>query len=81
MNDVDRRRLMAGFFLLAAPALIALGALGLAGEGRADASSANNGPSISAPVHHSPVHHDAFPQQHNTPQPGTSVHHQHQRNR
>ncbi|MCW2515930.1 MAG: hypothetical protein JWR11_4972 [Mycobacterium sp.] len=76
MNDVDRRRLMAGFFLLAAPALIALGALGLAGEGRADASSANNGPSISAPVHH-----DAFPQQHNTPQPGTSVHHQHQRNR
>jgi hypothetical protein len=74
MNDVDRRRVLAAFFLLAAPALIALGAMDMAGA-KADATVGNHGPSISTPAHH-----DAFPQQHNTPQPGTSEHHHHQKN-
>ena len=62
------RRIAAGFALAAAPAVIFLGAA----SAHADASVANHGPSVS--------HHEAFPRQHNTPQPGTSVHHHHQHN-
>ena len=51
-------------------------ALGTATMSHADTSITNNGPSISRPVHH-----EAFPQQHNTPQPGTSIHHHHQNHR
>jgi hypothetical protein len=52
----------------AAPALIALGAA----TAHADSASVNAGPSASS--------HQAFPHQHNMPQPGTSVHHHHQNN-
>ncbi|KHO22948.1 hypothetical protein [Mycolicibacterium setense] len=62
------RRIAAGFTLAAAPALIALGAA----TAHADASVANNGPSVSS--------HQAFPNQHNMPQPGSATHHHHQRN-
>ncbi|MCG7607996.1 MULTISPECIES: hypothetical protein [Mycobacterium] len=62
------RRIAAGFTLAAAPALIALGAA----TAHADASTANSGPSVSA--------HQAFPHQHNFPQPGSATHHHHQRN-
>jgi hypothetical protein len=68
--NVTTRRAATFAALLAAPGLIALGA---AGVSTADASVANHGPSVSAPSHH-----DAFPQQHNIPRPGTSVHHHHQ---
>lgn len=60
------RRIAAGFALAAAPAVIFLGAA----SAHADASVANRGPSVS--------HHEAFPNQHNAPQPGSSVHHHHQ---
>ncbi|MGW4099128.1 MULTISPECIES: hypothetical protein [unclassified Mycobacterium] len=62
------RRIAAGFALAAAPALIALGAA----TAHADASVANTGPSVSS--------HKAFPNQHNMPQPGSSIHHHHQNN-
>ncbi|MGV9800956.1 hypothetical protein ACWDTP_23200 [Mycobacterium sp. NPDC003449] len=62
------RRIAAGFVLAAAPAVIFLGAA----SAHADSAVANNGPSVS--------HHEAFPNQHNFPQPGTSVHHHHQHN-
>ncbi|WP_029110561.1 hypothetical protein [Mycobacterium sp. URHD0025] len=63
------RRIAAGFTLAAAPALIALGAA----TAHADASVANAGPSVSS-------HHQAFPNQHNMPQPGSRIHHHHQHN-
>jgi hypothetical protein len=69
MNAISRR-IAATAALLAAPALIALGT---ATASHADTSLRVNGPSISHPVSH-----PAFPQQHNTPQPGTSIHHHHQ---
>lgn len=56
------------FAAIAAPALIALGAA----TAHADASVASTGPSVSA--------HQAFPHQHNFPQPGSATHHHHQRN-
>jgi hypothetical protein len=56
--------------LTAAPAIIALGA---AAAGHADINTDNLGTAIHAPAQHTP-----FPQQTNTPQPGTSVHHHHQ---
>ncbi|MUL49046.1 hypothetical protein FZI85_19870 [Mycobacterium sp. CBMA293] len=60
-------RIAAGFALAAAPAVIYLGAA----TAHADVSTAN-----------SPIgSHQAFPHQHNTPEPGTPVHHHHQRNR
>lgn len=62
------RRIAAGFTLAAAPALIALGAA----TAHADSATMNAGPSASA--------HQAFPHQHNMPQPGSSTHHHHQRN-
>lgn len=65
------RRIAATAALLAAPALIALGT---AASSQAQASVPNTGTSVNAPVHH-----DAFPQQANTPQPGTSIHHHHQK--
>ncbi len=68
MNAITRR-IAAGTALLAAPALIALGAATMS---HADTSIANNGPSIS---------HPAFPHQHNFPQPGTAIHHHHQNNK
>jgi hypothetical protein len=67
------RRATAGLVLAAAPALIAFGA---AGAGHADATVDNHGPSMHAPAQHRP-----FPNQHNQPQPGTSIHHHHQNNR
>jgi hypothetical protein len=67
MNAYTCRRAAIFAALLAAPALIALGA---ADTSKADAAATNTGPTVS--------HHEAFPQQHNTPQPGTSVHHHHQ---
>lgn len=67
--NATTRRLAAGFAMLAAPALIALGA---ATTASADAATTNNGPTVS---------HPAFPQQANFPQPGTSVHHHHQNHR
>ncbi|OBC03445.1 hypothetical protein A5784_14620 [Mycobacterium sp. 852013-50091_SCH5140682] len=63
------RRIAAGFALAAAPAIIALGA---ASASQAETSAVNTGPSVS--------HHEAFPGQHNFPQPGTAVHHHHQNN-
>ena len=63
------RRIAAGFALAAAPAIIALGA---ATASQAEPSAVNTGPSVS--------HHEAFPGQHNFPQPGSQVHHHHQWN-
>jgi hypothetical protein len=60
------RRSLAAVALLAAPALIALGT---ATASHADTATANAGSSIS---------HPAFPQQNNSPQPGTAIHHHHQ---
>ena len=62
------RRIAAGFALAAAPAVIFLGAA----TAHADSTGPNNVSTSS---------HQAFPHQHNTPQPGTSIHHHHQRNR
>ncbi len=67
------RRIAAGAALIAAPALIAIGT---AAASQADtavphAASSNIGPSIS---------HPAFPNQTDTPQPGSAVHHHHQWN-
>lgn len=62
------RRIAAGVTLAAAPALIALGAA----TAHADSANLNAGPSVSS--------HQAFPHQHNTPQPGSATHHHHQRN-
>ncbi len=62
------RRIAAGFALAAAPALIALGAA----TAHADSAVANTGPSVSS--------HQAFPNQHNMPQPGSMTHHHHQHN-
>lgn len=60
-------RLAAGFALAAAPAVIFLGAA----TAHADVTTAS-----------SPIGtHQAFPNQHNNPQPGTPVHHHHERNR
>lgn len=71
--NVITRRVATTAGLLAAPALIALGTATMS---HADTSITNNGPSISRPAHH-----EAFPNQHNTPQPGTSIHHHHQNHR
>jgi hypothetical protein len=59
-------RIAAAAALFATPVLIALGAAGYA---HADSAVTNNGPSVS---------HPAFPNQTNTPQPGTAIHHHHQ---
>ena len=67
MNTIARR-LAAVAALAAAPALIALGA---ATASQAQTTVTNTGPSVS---------HQAFPQQHNFPQPGSQVHHHHQWN-
>ncbi len=66
MNTIARR-IAAGLALTAAPALIALGAA--ATSSAQTTPTHTNTPSISHPT---------FPQQHNTPQPGTSIHHHHQ---
>ncbi len=71
MNAITRR-VAAAAALLAAPALIALGT---ATASHADTNVRTNGPSISHPQQH-----PAFPNQSNTPQPGTSIHHHHQWN-
>ncbi|MUL81574.1 MULTISPECIES: hypothetical protein [unclassified Mycolicibacterium] len=62
------RRIAAGFALAAAPVLIALGAA----TAHADSANLNAGPSVSS--------HQAFSNQHNMPQPGSSTHHHHQNN-
>jgi hypothetical protein len=62
------RRIAATAALLAAPALIALGTA----SAHADSAITNTGPALSS--------HQAFPNQDNAPQPGTSVHHHHQNN-
>lgn len=67
MIDIGTGRIFAGFAILAAPAIIALGALGMA-DAKADTTVATHGPSASAPAQH-------------VPQPGTAAHHHHQRNR
>ena len=60
-------RLAAGFALVAAPAVIFLGAA----TAHADVTTANT-----------PIGtHQAFPNQNNNPQPGTPIHHHHQNNR
>lgn len=66
------RRIAAGTFLIAAPALIALGT---ATASQAQTSVTNVGPTISHPVEHK-----AFPAQSNFPKPGTPEHHRHQWN-
>jgi hypothetical protein len=72
MNTISRR-IAAIAALLAAPALIALGT---ATSSHAETSVRYNGPATSAPAEH-----PAFPHQVNTPQPGTSVHHHHQKSK
>lgn len=74
------KRIAAGTILTAGPALIALGA---ATAGYADTASINVGPARTSSGAHlsTPTPHPAFPQQHNQPQPGTSIHHHHQWNR
>jgi hypothetical protein len=72
MNTITRR-IAATAALLAAPALIALGT---ATASHAETTVRYNGPATSAPELH-----PAFPHQSNTPQPGTSVHHHHQKNK
>jgi hypothetical protein len=72
MNTISRR-IAATAALLAAPALIALGT---ATSSHAETSVRYNGPATSAPEQH-----PAFPHQSNTPQPGTSVHHHHQKSK
>lgn len=59
------RRIAVTAALFAAPALIALGT-----AAASQAETTAPGTSISAPTHH-----EAFPQQSNTPQPGTQIHH------
>ncbi len=67
------RRVAAGVVLIAAPALIALGA---AAASHADETGVtNNGPSVTQPVEH-----PAFPIQTNVPTPGSVEHHHHQWN-
>jgi hypothetical protein len=61
------RRIAAGLTLAAAPAVIFLGCA----PAYADASVGNAGQAMS---------HPAFPNQHNFPTPGTSVHHHHEHN-
>lgn len=63
------RRIAAGVALVAAPAIIALGA---ATASQAQTTVTDTGPSVS--------HHESFPGQHNFPQPGTPEHHHHQNN-
>lgn len=72
MNNITRR-IAAGAALIAAPVLIALGtaAASQADTAVTNGASSNVGPSIS---------HPAFPNQTNTAQPGTAVHHHHQWN-
>jgi hypothetical protein len=72
MNTITRR-IAATAALLAAPALIALGT---ATASHAETTVRYNGPATSAPAQH-----PAFPHQSNSPQPGTSVHHHHQKNK
>ena len=56
-----------------APALIAIG---LATSAHAQpAAGPNHGSSVSAPGQH-----HSFPNQHNTPRPGSRIHHHHQHN-
>lgn len=66
------KRLAAGTFLVAGSALMALGA---ATDSHADSSYSTN-PNVS-----SAGGHQLFPGQNNQPQPGTAIHHHHQRNR
>lgn len=63
------RRIAAGIVLAAAPTMIALG---VAGNADAHTTLANNGPQVA---------HTAFALQDNAPQPGSAVHHHHQKNR
>jgi hypothetical protein len=72
MNTITCR-IAAAAALLAAPALIALGT---ATASHTETSVRYNGPATSAPAQH-----PAFPHQVNTPQPGTSVHHHHQKSK
>ena len=72
MNTITRR-IATTAALLAAPALIALGT---ATASHADTTVRYNGPATSAPAQQ-----PAFPHQANTPQPGTSVHHHHQKSK
>lgn len=69
--NIITRRIAAGLVLAAAPALIAVGAAGIS-SAQTTTGATNHGSSAS---------HPAFPQQDNTPQPGTSVHHHHQNRR
>jgi hypothetical protein len=71
--NTTTRRIAATAALLAAPALIALGT---ATASHAETTVRYNGPATSAPAQH-----PAFPHQSNSPQPGTSVHHHHQKNK
>ncbi|MGY4708157.1 hypothetical protein ACXDF8_01065 [Mycolicibacterium sp. CBM1] len=74
------KRIAAGAILAAGPALVALGT---ATDSYADTAAVNADSSrISAGTNmNAPTPHPAFPQQHNQPQPGTSIHHHHQWNR
>jgi hypothetical protein len=69
MNTITRR-IAATAALLVAPALIALGT--------ASASYAETTTNHSNMVH-APTEHKAFPDQNNTPKPGTPEHHHHQK--
>jgi hypothetical protein len=71
MFTTTRRRAAGAAALLVAPALIAIGTATMS---HAEVSVVNTGPTFSQPVQH-----PAFPQQYNTPVPGTSIHHHHQR--
>lgn len=70
MNALTRR-ISAAAILVAAPTLIALGT---ATTGHADTAGTTTGSSFN-----SPAPHPAFPNQTNTPKPGTPEHHHHQR--
>ena len=67
--SIIARRIAAGIVLAAAPTMIALG---VAGNADAHTTQANSGPQAG---------HTAFVHQDNAPQPGTAVHHHHQKNR
>ncbi|MCV7180176.1 hypothetical protein [Mycolicibacterium sphagni] len=74
------KRIAAGAILATGSALVALGG---ATDSFADTASTNIGPSrisAGADMNH-PTPHPAFPNQHNQPVPGSSIHHHHQWNR
>lgn len=74
MNSFSRR-IAAGLVMVAAPALVALG-----GAAAASAATGADG-HVTHGVPGPTVSHPAFPHQHNTPKPGTPVHHHHQQHR